>query len=180
MTVKEIVALCSKMADLEVDESCFSDGGAPDEKAQKLALCCNCVLEQLYCDFATALKTCRVTSRNGVIDVKPLRLNRVISLADACGNNAPYRYTQDGIAVADGEYILTYALLPQKADWNDEVSFPSPRITQRIFAYGVISEYFFQIGDFSAAEIWETRYKDALHSSRVKTSSMCLPVGRWT
>lgn len=180
MTLKEIVKLCNQMAELGVEEGCFVEDGQPDATAKKVVQCANCVIEQLYCDFATALTTCQVTSQNGVIDVSAMRFNRVVSLTDSLGNNVPYRYTEGGIAVPDGTYTLTYALLPPKTQWEEEVKLPSPRITERIVAYGVVAEYFFQTGDYAAANAWESRFKNALRLASVKTSSMNMPVGRWT
>ncbi|MGN1066171.1 MAG: hypothetical protein ACI4QH_00015 [Candidatus Fimimonas sp.] len=59
MTLKEIVKLCNQMAELGVEEGCFVEDGQPDATAKKVAQCANCVIEQLYCDFATALTTCQ-------------------------------------------------------------------------------------------------------------------------
>lgn len=181
MTVKEIVKLCDKMADLGVSESCFADDsdGSEDEKAQKLLCAVNSVLEQLYCDFACSLKRAKVSSQNGFIETATLRLNRVIALTDGYGNNIPYRYTENGLAVPDGNYALVYALLPNEVGWNDEVVLPTPRVTERLFSYGVVAEYLFMNGDVSASENWETRYKNALQNANVKSSSCNLPVGRW-
>lgn len=177
MTIKEIIKLCSRMANLDVSEDCF-ETDVLDEKAKTLVQCCNFALQKLY-ETATALKQNTVTAKNGFIDLSQLGFDRVISLT-RFGKNAPFRYGAEGLHVReDGDYLLVYAEKAPSAEWSDEAVFPSPRISVRIFAYEVIAEYFFTLADFSAAKAWENRFENALQAVSLKTSSMTLPAGRW-
>lgn len=182
MKVSEVIGLCSEMADLALPQRYAYDNGKEalqDQRVQRLIGCCNSVLEVLYCDYATAIARCSVTAKNNFVDVTNLALNRVLSLTDANGNNVKYRYTSGGLFVENGSYVLTYAKLPPKILWDDEIVLPSPRITERIFAYGVVADYFLAVGDFDVANVWEARFRDALHSASLKTSHKSMPVGRW-
>lgn len=180
MKVKEAVNLCSKMADLDIPERYLLGNFdvLQDEKVARLVMCCNNVLEELYCDYATDIATCTVTAKDGFVDVSALYLSRVLSLTDSNGKNVAYRYTSGGLAVADGTYKLTYAKRPYTLYWEEEIVLPSPRITERIFLYGVLSEYFLLIGD-PVSKAWETRYQDALHAASIKRSAMEMPARRW-
>ncbi len=178
MTIKEIIKLCNQMANLEVSESCFTDDTL-DSKAQKLVQCCNLTLEKLY-SVATALQSVEVSATDGFVDLSALNLDRVISLT-YLGKNVPFRYGKEGICVKnDGKYTLVFAAKAPKLGWTDQVILPSPRISERIFAYGIIAEFFYSLSDFSLAKIWENRFEDALHTVTLKTSSLTMPVGRWT
>lgn len=177
MTKAQIAKLCNSMAFFEV-ESSFEEQTPQCTKAQQLEECCDAVLEMLYCHFGTALAKCTAKSVDGVIDLSGMDFCRVVRLTDMRGQAVAFRYTAQGIAVPDGLYNLTYATLPPKTGWQQEVVFPSPRITDRIFAYGVAAEYFFRLGDTESYQLWKTRFDNALRSARRKVMGS-LPVGRW-
>lgn len=182
MRVSQIVTLCNILGDLELPnryELAANSEILQDENVQKLIVCCNNVMQELCCDYAAIVKSCVVEAKNGFIDTESLQLNRVLSLKDNSNNNAPYRYTKGGLFAADGEYLLTYARLPEKIFWDDELTMPDPRITDRLFAYGVLFEYFLATGEFEKSKLWEIRYRDALQALCGKKSPMNLPVGRW-
>ncbi len=182
MKVKEIIKLCNDMGDLNLPERYFFGDGREalqDEKVKKLVLCCNCVLEETYCEYATEIGRCQVRAEDNFIPTDKLNLNRVISLTDVNGNYVKYRYTAGGLFAENGNYVLTYAKLPAKVYWEEEVVPPDPRITDRILAYGIVSEYFLSTGDVAISEQWSERFQNALRAQNTKKSPMSLPVGRW-
>ena len=182
MKVKELLMLCSEMgnltfpADNEIDTELNTAGSC----IRQLLVCCNCILEELYRDYASALRKTVVEVVDGFADTSAFKLSKVISLVDGEGNDVNYRYTEGGLAVSqDGKYNLCYARLPDEVGIDDELTLPTPRITERILAYGVLREYFAIIGDRQTSSQWEERYKDALRIADVKSSPMRMPVGRW-
>lgn len=180
MTVKQIIETCNRMANLNIASECFSDDTL-DDKAEILVDCCNAVSEKL-CTFFPSPKFVEICATDEFIDISGTDFDRVISLTDGDGRNVPYRYGQNGLFVKDdGVYKLCYAATSPTFAWTDTVTFPSPRVTCRIFAYGVLAEYFFCMGDYSEAKAWEGRFEDAVHLISLKTSAMNMPpVGRWT
>ena len=70
MKVLEILKLCNGMADLQLPERYFAEqsDALADERITKLVYCCNSLLEQLYCDYATALKKCTLVATDGFAD----------------------------------------------------------------------------------------------------------------
>ena len=182
MKVKELLKLCGEMANLDFPE----DGQLNTELntqgscSRRLLNCCNNTVEELFRDYANALRKTVVEVVDGFADTSQYKLCKVISLVDGEGNDVKYRYTEGGIAVdTDGKYNLCYAKLPSQLEINDEVVLPSPRITERVVAYGILRDYFTVVGDGVAASQWDERYKDALRCAEVKNSTMRMPVGRW-
>lgn len=182
MKVKQLLKLCSEMGNIifpednQLDTELKTQGSC----ASRLLNCCNNTVEELFRDYASALRKTVVEVVDGFADTSEYKLCRVISLVDGEGNEVKFRYTDGGIAVdTDGKYNLCYARLPNELGVNDEVVLPSPRITERIVAYGVLRDYFTTVGDTVTASQWEDRYKDALRVTDVKSSSMRMPVGRW-
>ena len=180
MKVKDLLKLCGEMGNLNLPDDVESDTEGQLNRVRQLLNCCNFTLEELYRDYASSIRKTVVEVVDGFGDTSGLRMCKVISLVDGEGNDVKYRYTEGGLAVdADGRYNLCYARLPNDVNLNDDVTLPSPRITERMLAYGILREYFAINGDNLNSAIWDERYKDALRIVEVKTSSMRMPVGRW-
>ena len=182
MKVKELLKLCSEMGDIEFPEDSQLDTelNTQGSCARRLLNCCNNTVEELFRDYASALRKTVVEVVDGFADTSEYKLCKVISLVDGEGNDVKFRYTDGGLSVEkDGKYNLCYAKLPNELNIGDEVVLPSPRITERIVAYGILRDYFTTVGDKAAAAQWEDRYKDALRVTDVKSSPMRRPVGRW-
>ena len=182
MKVKELLKLCGEMANLDFpeDSRLTAELNTQGSCARRLLTCCNNTVEELFRDYASALRKTVVEVVDGFADTGSFKLCKVISLVDGEGNDVKYRYTEGGIAVdKDGKYNLCYAKLPSELQIDDEVTLPSPRVTERIVAYGILRDYFTVVGDTVTAAQWDERYKDALRASDVKNSAMRMPVGRW-
>ena len=183
MKVSQIAKICKELANLDLPPNCYQNDGddySASECAKLLLTVANIVLEELYTTYVTAVEKAVVTSDDGLIDTQHLLLSRVIKLTDSQGNDLPFRYTERGLFVdMDGVFNLVYAKLPPQVEWNEEFVSPSPRITPRIFAYGVLCEYFHSIGDQVQAQRYQTKYQDALRIATRKISSTKMPARRW-
>lgn len=181
MKLKEVIKACGDLLSLELAASYFDNDVAPANNSfvDKLVTCFEQVYEELYRDYAAALRKTVVEAVNGVIDLKGFRLCRVISLVDEEGVSVPFRYSDDALLARDGKYNLTYARLPDPVGWNDELVMPSPRIGERVLVYGVAREYLASINDWATARQWDERFKNALQAASGKTASMRLPVRGW-
>ena len=182
MKVKELLKLCGEMGNLvfpddsEIDSQLETQGSL----LRQLINCCNNTIEELFRDYASSIRKTVVEVVDGFADTSGYKLCKVISLVDREGNDVKYRYTEGGLSVQeDGKYNLCYARLPNDVTLEDEVTLPSPRITERMLAYGILREYFTVVGDTLTASQWDERYKDSLRIADVKNSPMRLPVGRW-
>ena len=181
MKVKDLIALCAEMGCIEVNANTMNqDVEVVGTCARQLLNCCNFALEELYRDYASSIRKTVVEEVDGFVDTSPLNLCKVISLVDGEGNDVKYRYCEGGLTVCkDGKYNLCYARLPACVGLTDEVPLPSPRITERILAYGILREYFTINGDALTATQWEERYRGALRIADVKSSAMTMPTRRW-
>lgn len=181
MKVSELVKTCGEILNLGFPDEYFIGSLAPnDSNASKLTSCCNFVLEELYRDYTSSLSKTVVEAINGFVDLSNFSICKVISLVDSEGNSTHYRYAEGGLLVAkDGKYNLCYAKLSPTLGWDDEIKLPTFRVTHRILIYGVLREYCLQIGDWSNASAWDSRYKDALRVASVKRSVLRIPARRW-
>ena len=183
MKVSQIAKICRQLANLDLPPDCYQDPSTDyteSQTAQLILTVANLVLEDLYCNWTTALSKAIVTSKSGIVDTQNLLLNRVVSLRDSQGTDVPFRYTERGLYVeSDGTFNLLYAKLPPQVDWNEEFAVPSPRLTPSIFAYGVLAEYFHAIGDDLQMERYLAKYQEALRIATRKISPTKMPARRW-
>lgn len=183
MKVSQIAKICKELANLDLPPNCYQTEGddySASDCAKLLLVASNVVLDDLYCNWTPSLCKAVVCSKNGFVDTQSLLLNSVVRLTDSQGNDVTYRYTERGLFVqTDGTFNLLYAKLPPTVDWNDQFVLPSPKITPRIFAYGVLTEYFHSIADDVQAQRYQTKYHDALRIATRKLSPMKMPARRW-
>ena len=181
MKLYEIIKICNEALNLDIPSEYFEERQEEsDWRIKTLVNCCNFVCEELYRDYATSIRKTVVEVTNGFADTSDYKMCRVLTLTDGEGNDVKFRYTDNGISVEkDGKYNMRYARLPERLGWNDVVTMPSPRITERIFVYGVAREFYLAIGDVELAKQWDERFKDALAVACSKTSPMRMPVRGW-
>lgn len=183
MKVNQLIKICAEMLQLATDDQVFESDetqAMQNRDVKTLVNACNFVLEELYRDYATSLRKTVICVKDGFADTSAYKMCKVVSLVDAEGNNVAFRYCDNGLYVQkDGCYNMCYARLAGDLGWNDEISLPSPRITERILAYGIVREYYSVTGDWYNAEKWDERFKDALQVSMTKPSPMRIPARRW-
>lgn len=181
MKVIDVVETCNKILDLDIEVGKISSGEVlPCDKTSRIVSCCNLVLEELYRDYAAHCRKTVAEARDGFISTSEYNLCRVLSLCDGEGSPVSFRYTEGGVLVKkDGKYNMTYAKLPVEVGINDNITLPSPKITDRIFIYGVLREYLLQNGDYTAAQVWREKFEDALSVANMQTVSGVMPVRRW-
>lgn len=182
MKVSQIAKICKELANLDLPPNCYQTEGdyTQDATATLLLTVANLVLEEIYCNYTNAIAKAVVNSKDGFVDTTKLSLCKVVKLTNSQGIDVPFRYTERGLFVEnDGTFNLLYAKLPKQVDWNEEFILPSPRITPRIFAYGVLGEYFHSIGDGVQTQRYQDKFHDAMAFATRKISPMRMPARRW-
>lgn len=177
MTVTELITTVNSILNLGVNvEASLSE----QPVCATLLACCNFVLEDLYRNHATHTRTTVVEAVDGFIPTKDIRLCRVFAVTDSCGRQTRYKYASGGLLVdVDGKYNLAYAKLPTELSFTSEVTLPSPRITDRIFVYGVIAEYLRITGDYTAASVWRDKFEAAVTVATADKTTAKMPARRW-
>ena len=180
MKIKQLIKLCGEMCHVDLSAVDFSAQTEPtDETALRLLECCNLVLDELYRRYALLICKTVVTAQDGFVSLADLPVGKIVSLRDAFGNDVRFCFAEGGLSVqADGKLNLVYSKLPKQVGWNDQLSLPSPEVSERIAVYGVIAEFLHSAGDESAMS-WQEKYEDAFRAATVKTNCGNMPCRRW-
>lgn len=181
MKLKELLKICCDILSLDVAESYFEATEQPDSAILKrLVRCFEFVYEEVYRDYANALRKTVVEVKDGKACVDGLRLCKVLSLTDSSGNDVNFRYGDGTLSVErDGKYNMRYAHLPETPAWDEEVTLP-PNIGERALTYGVLREYLSALNDWYNAKQWDDRFKNALQAACGKTSLARMPKRGWS
>ena len=188
MEVKKIIKLAAVYLQLEDILSLDTFGGIvtePEANTTKnlelLVRCLNLVYNELASDYVPLKHTEEVVVETEEIDINTLekRLISVLALADKDGKNAKYKVYPTTIKVANGTYDIEYSYLPQEVLLEDTIEAFGSKLTERIIAYGVASEYSLISGLFDEATLWKKRFLDSLLIATSKKSELKMPARRW-
>lgn len=186
MTVSELILKIDEILNLDVASRLDVSSQTVEQAMEKdaccktLLTCCNFMSDELYSDYALDCRTTVVQAANGLIDTSGLNIGKAVLLVDSLGNNVPFRQTSNGLTVkTDGKYNLTYARLPSELSFSSVVQLPNSKITERIFIYGVITEYLRITGDYFQSESYKAKFNQALSSAFAAKTTARMPVRRW-
>ena len=189
MTVKQIVGLCVDLLQYDFDKQLFCDQADEDLVRQTLnsnknfKLLTQCVSfceKELACDYFP-LKATQSFKKNSVqfseFD-KPL--HEVLKVTDGMGTAVDFVVTSTQLVAKTKEGItVEYSYRPSKKGYWDELEKGSPKMDERLFAYGAIAEFMFLRGMYDEATLWDKRYKDLIQVALFSNKSIKIPRRRW-
>ncbi len=162
-------------AKLEADETLSA---REQEKVALLQRCFNLVNQEIATDYLPFLTKEQVSG--SVIQFSSLSKNvvHVMEIKNRFGMNLKFKLFPNYVEVEGNAKSITYSFFPDECNLQDEVE-KFCGLSQRIYAYGVASEYLLIDGVSSDAEIWENRYKESLFMLSQKRGEHTLPKRRW-
>ncbi|MDD4211222.1 MAG: hypothetical protein PHC46_02365 [Clostridia bacterium] len=189
MEVKEIIKLTAiylQMEDILALEELGGEVTEPEELTSKnlelLIRCLNLVYNEVASDYVPLKHTQTVTSENGEISLESLekRLISVLSLIDSTSEvSVKYKVYPTSIKVKDGSYNLEYSYMPDSVVLENDIEGFGGKLSERIMAYGVASEYLLISGLFDEATLWKKRFLDSILTVSSKKSDIKMPARRW-
>ena len=188
MQVKEILKLaCSFLGKEELlDCEYFEENGeeiteSVSKELDKLLTCLNVVTEEVAMSYLPLIKQKEVTFVNGKISVLDIDENiaSIISIKNKSGRNLKYKYVSDEIVCLTTKAIVTYKVYPSHLNLDGTAETFGNRLSARILAYGVASEFAYSEMLYDDATIWENRFKNALLYSSEKKGELNLKQRGW-
>ena len=138
------------------------------EELGLLVMCVNLVNNIIATDYIKLKETVSLHNTNGKIryaDITNRNILDIVSISDDYGNSLRFKSDYDGVITKKGKVKICYAFIPNSLNLDDEIDYKT-HMTERVFSYGVLAEYFFVKGNFDDASIWDIRFKQALQSVR--------------
>ena len=186
MEVKQILKMCATMLQLKdigliLDSSEYLDE-CENKDLNLLKDCVNLVCNTIACDYINAIKSKLIDNKTGEInfsDISEDRIYKILKVKNVYGDRVPFTITTNGIICDKGSLSITYSYFPREYGFNDQIDVFKTRITERVFAFGVCSEYLYILGNSDDASIFEDRFKNAMRNIVRKQNEIIMPKRRW-
>lgn len=93
-----------------------------------------------------------------------LAISQILKVEGGFGG-VRFKEYPDYIETPKGNFKITFTYLPKTiANINESILCYPTKLTERIFAYGVVSEYYFIMGMYDDAVVWDARFKNSLQT----------------
>ena len=147
------------------------ESSIPETEKSVLTTLINCInaTNNLIASEYYYLKDSIKLNSNGKISFSNISNSVVINdilKVEKCGVAIPFKVLNNYIKTDCGEVEVFYSYLPTEVKSINETITNYPiKINERIFSYGVISEYYYILGMYDDASIWDLRFKNSLQNA---------------
>lgn len=188
MTTKQVLKLTATFLGKEDLLSCpyFSgeEGNLSETEEKELDLmlrCLNLIVSEISTDYLPIYNQKQITFTGNSLNLDSIDTNifQITSLKDEYGNNVRFKILANEIKADVKNATITYTSFANDCTLDGEIDVFSTKIPDRVFAYGTAMEYSFISSLFDDAEIWESRYKNALLNLSHKKHNIIMPKRRW-
>ena len=188
MTAKEIIKnVCIYLGKEELLASSFfeTNGENVSEQGQKdldkMLKCINDITEELATEYLPITKTKIVDLSGGSIDLYSIDdyIHEIISVKTLSGKTLRYVISGNKMVCLASRVEITYKVYPEEITFDGKAESFGGKLSARVIAYGVASEYCFLEMLYDDATIWENRYKNALLNASRKKGELKLKKRGW-
>lgn len=151
------------------------------ENAQEISSfidCLNLVRNEIATEYIPNVVVEKVRVENNRLDFSELAngVIEVLSVKDKFGFNIKFDKFSDHIQLENGTFEVKYNAIPEILKLNSEFN---TNIPERVYAYGIMREYFYIQTLYEDASMWEERFKNSLQSLERKKNETFIPRRRW-
>ncbi len=188
MTAKEIIKnVCIYLGKEEIlNSSFFETDGAELTKAEKKEVnnildCLNFITEELATEYLPIIKTKELHLKDGSIALNEIdeNLQEIVSVKSSSGKTMRYVIANNKMICLATRVEVVYKVYPKTITLESEAESFGGKISARVIAYGVASEYCFLQMLYDDATLWENRYKNALINAQRKKGELKLKKRGW-
>lgn len=183
MTVKEVIKLAAEILGREdLSEAAASLEGEPEGEVKSLVRCFNLVENEVALDYFPLRKEETFAPQSHEISYLGFSSAPVdvLKVTDRKGREIEYEIRTMNIFLPEmpDEVTVTYSYAPSRKKIDDNSDF-SGKVSARLLALGVASEFCLTNSRFSEAAIWEKRFRDALRAAGIVRRKLSMRSRRW-
>ncbi len=178
MTVREVLTLAATLLDDSGLASALAGDTATGEAATLLT-CFNVVENEIALDDYPLKKTEKLLFENGRLPFSAFSSPPVdVCAVKSGGIGLKFTLSADAVLCACGSADVTYTYAPAKKGLGDKSELGG-KISARLMALGVASEYCLIKGMTDEAKVWAVKYRDALKCAGILRRSLSVRSRRW-
>lgn len=188
MTAKEIIKnVCTYLGKEEIlNSSLFEENGQSlteneQKDVSKMVECLNYITEELATEYIPITKTKQLELTDGSIKLSDIdnNLQEIISVKTLTGKTLRYAVSTEKMICLANKVEITYKVYPETISLEGNAENFGGKLSARVIAYGVASEYCFLEMLYDDATLWESRYKNALLIAQRKKGEIKLKKRGW-
>lgn len=178
MTVREVLLLAAAFLDDSGLASAVS-GSTADGEAGVLVNCFNVVENEIALDDYPLKKTETLQFSKGILPYTSFSAPPVdVCAVESGGIRQRFKLTPEGVKCDCRTADVTFTYAPKKKDIADTSELDG-KISPRLVALGVASEYCFIKGRTDEAKIWGVKYREALRAAGILRHPLSVRSRRW-
>ena len=178
MTVREVLLLSASFLD-DKELAAALKGSTAEGEAETLLHCFNVIENEIALDDYPLTKTEKLLFENGILPYSAFERRPIdVTAVRSGGVRVRFSLTIDGVRCDCNEAEVTYTYAPTVKTITDE-SEHGEKISARLMAFGVVSEYCFIKGRTEEGKMWGLRYREALRSAGILRHPLCVRSRRW-
>lgn len=185
MLVKEIIKKVVNFTNNYELSKSMELGEYTDTQQREIDLlvdCVNLTNSNIATNYIHLIKTKDVYNGTGTIQYSKITnemIYNIISVTTKLGTKIDFNVRSEGIETKMGDVRITYSYFPSDVNLEDKIlSYPT-KVNERIFVFGVISEYYYAKGVFDEAQIWEEKFKLEMRNLMRSPSTKTIKKRRW-
>ena len=178
MYVKDVITMACQFLDKAELGAKISTSNAVNvdevEVLSDLIIAFNLVRDEISTEILPNVKIDKLKTQNLKVYFKDFASYpvNIIAVKDTSGRNVRNRILNDSIIAFANEIEVWYTAKPETLTIDDEFSSTLP---ERVYAYGVVREYYTKKALYRDARIWEERFKNSIGLLESKKVGRMLP-----
>ena len=182
MSVKDIILkVCDFTENKELYKALTEEGElTPElkELKEQFLKCFNLVNNEIVSEYMPSVKQESIFTSDGKVDFSSLqdRLVNIVSIKSLNGLPLKFEVFDNFLITKKGNIVIKYNAMPKELNFEDEFTSTIP---ERVYAYGVVKEFYFIQALYEDAKIWDERFKNSIETFLRKKGNTFLPRRRW-
>ncbi len=180
MTVQEILCLAASCLDDDGLRSSL-EGGELTEEGKELLDCYNIIENEIATDYYPLKRSEAVKADGGIIPYSALTepVIDILAVMGSGGSKLRFHCYPDHVAAeGGGDVTVLYTYSPERKQLKSESAFKG-KVSARLMAFGVTSEYLIRKGRYETAKLWAVRYRDCLKAAGILRHPLSVRSRRW-
>ena len=181
MLVKDIIKLACEFIGLETVKAGIESNNLTEEDelvCDSLVNLFNLINDEITSEYIPIYRKERVKCNDFKVNYSSLKEEplQIISVKDIYGRKIRFKAFEDHIVAIASMVEIIYTVKSERLEIDDEISSSLP---ERVYAYGIVREYYFLQTMFDDADVWEERFKNSLQVLQRRKSETTMARRRW-
>lgn len=185
MTVKEVLNMAAQLLNIDSELSGLINQEVMSSESKKLVSLFNSAVmahEELALDYFPLLKREEIIVENNKLYYADLskEVKDIYSIDGIDGKSFTFKAFPDYCHVfGNGNMTITYSYVPAKIDFGGKIENFCGKVSCKMMALLVASEYCYMQTMYEEAKMWRERFEDCIKNNMSKKSNIIMPKRAW-